>query len=200
MSQPMPYDTPHHQLRVDAGRLWSGGAATALVAVGVTVVSLLGLRAVLDIPALAPWADRVSVGYDLMSAGIAAALAAVAATGLLHLLMYSTPRAHQFFGWIAALVVAGLILRVFVGGLTLPDQLVLSALYLLVGIAITSLLRGVGSTAMRYEEREQSHRGYRYDRYDDEAYRGYRYDEGTVDDGYGDRTLRLYPSRNRYRP
>lgn len=195
MSYPMPYHSPHRQLRVDAGRLWSGGAATAFVAVGVTVVGLLGLRAVLDIPALARWEDEVMVGYDLVSAAIAAALAAVAATGLLHLLMYSTPRAHRFFGWIASLVIVGLILQVFVSGLTLPDQLVLSALYLIVGVAITSLLRGVGSTAMRYEERAEDYRGYRYD---DEPHRGYA--QGAVDDADADRTLRLYPSRNRYRP
>lgn len=189
MSQPMPYRSPHRQLRVDVGRLWSGGAATALVAVGVTVVGLLGLRAVLDVPALEPWADEVSVGYDVMSAAIAAALAAVAATGLLHLLMYSTPRAHQFFTWIASLVIVGLILQVFVSGLTLPDQLVLSALYLLVGVAITSLLRGVGGTALRYERDE----GYRSHHYED------RYADDTYGDQYGDQTLRLHPPRNHYR-
>ena len=39
---------------VDAGRLWTGGLATALVAALVALVGLLICRGLLDVPVLAP--------------------------------------------------------------------------------------------------------------------------------------------------
>lgn len=185
MGPPMPYRSSYRQLRIDAGRLWSGGAATALVAAGVTVVATLGLRALLDIPALASWEDDVTVGSDLIGASIASVVAALAATGLLHLLMYGTPRARQFFTWITSLAVAGFILQTFLSGIGLPNQIVTSVLYLLVGIAVISLLLGVARTAMRYEQ--------------DADYRYHDYGEGYRDQGYTEQTLRLHPPRGHYR-
>ena len=189
----MPYHTSSRQLRVDAGRLWSGGAATALVAVGVTIVATLALRAVMNVSVFAAWEDEITLGYELVGPSVAAVAAALAATGMLHLLMYSTPRAPQFFTWIASLFVAAFILQVFLSGTSLANQLVTSALYLLVGIAITSLLQGVARTAVRYE-RAEGHREHRTD-----GYRDYRSSEGHRPRDTFDDTLPMSSRRNHYR-
>jgi hypothetical protein len=141
------------QARVDATRLWAGGVATALVAAGVAVVGVLALRALLHVSVLAPGQWDVLVGDTTTVLPIVAALAALIATGLLHLLMATTPRAPQFFAWLVSLVVAVILLQVFVTGTTLVQEAVTSALYLLIAVATSSLLYGVGRTALRYERR-----------------------------------------------
>lgn len=165
---------PHAQRRVDVARLWAGGAATMIVAAGVAVVGMLAIDALFTLDVLQPYRDNIYVG-DKITLAIASALAALAATGLLHLLLMSAPRAHKFFAWIAGLAIVAIILQEFLTGNGLLDKLITSALYLVIGIAITSLLSGVARTAIRYD-----HRGERYGRHD-------RYGEGDtryMDTGY----------------
>ena len=55
---------------VDAGRLWAGGAATAVVAALIAVVGILLARGVFDVPVLAPkgegtWGDADTLKYAL---------------------------------------------------------------------------------------------------------------------------------------
>src|SRR5215213_9486867 len=101
-----PYEGPASsppRARVDAGRLWTGGLATAAVAALVAVVGVLIARGLFDVPVLAPTGEG-TLG-DASTAWLAglAALAALAATGLLHLLLLSTPRPGRFFTWIVGL-------------------------------------------------------------------------------------------------
>ncbi len=82
---------------VDARALWSGGAATAVVAALIALAGILVCRWLLGIPVLAPrqdgaWGDASSAGY-----AIAAAAAALAATTIMHLLLIATPRPQMFF-------------------------------------------------------------------------------------------------------
>src|SRR5439155_17087364 len=77
---------------VDAVRLWTGGAATALVAALITVVGVLLVRGIFGVPVLAPkgkgvWGDASTAWYALGAAG-----AAIVATGLMHILLLYTPR------------------------------------------------------------------------------------------------------------
>lgn len=143
-------DTPYGtRRRVDPIRIWAGGAATALVAGGVGFVGVLVIQAVFRVPGL----HRVGAdvfGIDQISLAISAAVAALLATGLLHLLMVSTPRAHKFFAWITGLFVVAVIVQELVGGAGWLEKLLISALYLVIGVAITSLLTGVGRTAVKY--------------------------------------------------
>ncbi len=77
--------------KLDAGRLWTGGLATAAVAALVAVVGVLIARGLFDVPVLAPTGEG-TLG-DASTARLAglAALAALLATGLLHLLLLTTP-------------------------------------------------------------------------------------------------------------
>src|SRR3954468_8304859 len=84
---------------VNSGRLWSGGLATALVAALIAVVGILLTRGLFGVPILAPkgngvWADPSTFWYAM-----GAACAALVATGLMHVLLISTPRPMLFFGW-----------------------------------------------------------------------------------------------------
>ena len=88
---------------VDARQLWSGGAATAVVAALIALVGILVCRWLFNIPVLAPrqdgaWGNASTAGY-----AIAAAAAALAATAIMHLLLIATPRPQMFFTWIIGL-------------------------------------------------------------------------------------------------
>jgi hypothetical protein len=134
---------------VDAGRLWTGGVATALVAALVALVGVLICRGLLDVPVLAP-TDQGTLG-DASTFRLAAlaALAALLATGLLHLLLLSTPRPLRFFTWIVTLTTVAATLAPFLTDADLDEKVATAAIYLAVGIAIGSLLSGVGRSAMR---------------------------------------------------
>jgi hypothetical protein len=147
------------QTRADAGRLWAGGAATALVAAGVALVGVLVLHRLLKAPLLSPGGLRESADYARVAFPIAAALITLLATGLLHLLMTTTPSASQFFSWITGLALALLVLQVFLGSGTLLTQIETGAFYLVVGVAIISSLLGVSRTAVRHHR----HQAYRED-------------------------------------
>src|SRR5271169_3178363 len=89
--------------RVDAKTLWSGGAATAVVAGLIALVGILVCRWLFKVPILSPsrdgaWGDASTAGYVFAAAAIA-----LAATGMMHLLLLSTPRPRMFFGFIMAL-------------------------------------------------------------------------------------------------
>jgi hypothetical protein len=134
---------------VDAGRLWTGGIATALVAALVALVGVLLCRGLLDIPVLAP-TDKGTLGNaNTARLAVLAAVAALLATGLLHLLLLSTPRPLQFFTWIVALATIAAALAPFLTDADLDVKVATAAIYLAIGIAIGSLLSGVGRSAMR---------------------------------------------------
>ncbi|MFD6415506.1 DUF6069 family protein [Streptomyces sp. NPDC060194] len=135
--------------RVDAGRLWAGGVMTALVAALTAVVALLLVRGVLGIPVFAPEGDGAMGNATTGALAGGAALAALAATGLLHLLVAATPRPERFLAWIVALVTAVLVLLPFTTDLSLEASIGTAVVYLLIGTAIGTLLSSVARSAVR---------------------------------------------------
>jgi len=134
---------------IDAGRLWTGGVATALVAALVAVVGVLIARGLFDVPVLAPSSEgSLGNASTFRLAGLAAG-AALLATGLLHLLLVSTPRPRQFFTWIVALATIAAALAPFLTDADLAEKVATSAIYVAIGVAIGSLLSGVARSAMR---------------------------------------------------
>ena len=107
---------------IDAGRLWTGGVATALVAALVAVVGVLIARGLFDVPVLAPSSEgSLGNASTFRLAGLAAG-AALLATGLLHLLLVSTPRPRQFFTWIVALATIAAALAPFLTDADLAEK------------------------------------------------------------------------------
>lgn len=143
------YESPPSLQRrgeVSAQRLWAGGIATALVTAGIAVVGVLLIRGVLEIPILSAKGGLVNEAMAVVP--ISAAVAALAATAILHLLLLTTPRPTSFFGAICAVVIAIVVLEVFLAGGNRQEQAATSLLYVALGIAVISLLSGVARTAV----------------------------------------------------
>jgi hypothetical protein len=139
------------RLKVDAVRLWTGGLATALVAALVAVIGVLIARGLFDIPVLAPTGEG-TLG-DVSTARFAglAAVAALAATGLMHLLLLSTPRPTRFFSWIVSLLTLIAALVPFVTDADLDTKVASALINLAIGIAIGSLVPAVARGATRLD-------------------------------------------------
>jgi hypothetical protein len=147
-TQPQP-----QQPTVDAGRLWAGGLATALVAALIAVLGILLTRGVFGVAILARqgagvWGDASTGWY-----AVAAALASFAATGLIHVLLLSTPRPMRFFGWVMSLATAGAVLAPFVNDASTAARLATATLNLVLGVAIGSLVAGSARSALRVGSR-----------------------------------------------
>lgn len=127
---------------IDAGRLWAGGLAVAAVAALVAIAGVVIARGVFDVPVLAPQGNGTWGDADTGLYAVAGAVGALAATGLMHLLILFTPRPRLFFGWIMALATLVAVLAPFgldIGAVALATAL----LNLALGIAIGSLTVGV---------------------------------------------------------
>ena len=139
----------HPSPKVDAGRLWTGGLATAAVAALVALVGVLIARGLFDVPLLAPTGEG-TLG-DASTAGLAglAAAAALLATGLMHLLLLSTPRPGQFFRWIMGLATLIAAITPFLTDAEANTKIATAALYVAIGATIASLISSVARSAVR---------------------------------------------------
>lgn len=135
---------------VDAGRLWSGGVLAGVVAAGVAVVGLLVVRGILDIPVLVSRSGELVSPSTWWYAG-AAFLAAVVATGLMHLLLVVAPQPFRFFGWIYGLGVAIAVLVPLTLDVGLKSKLSAALINLVIGVCIGSIVGGVGRSAFHVQ-------------------------------------------------
>lgn len=154
----MSYGTQSGEQRpsVDARRLWAGGLASALVAALIAVAGIAIARGLFDIPILAPedqgvWGDADTGWY----AAVAAA-AALLATGLVHVLMVTTPRPLRFFGWTIGLVTLVAAIMPFAADASTGSKLATALINLVLGLAIGSLVAGVARSAVRMEPRHRT--------------------------------------------
>ena len=135
--------------RVNAARLWAAGLATAVVAALVGLVGVLVVRALLRIDLYAP-RDAGAFGSSVtVVLCAAAAVAALAATGLAHLLLLSTPRPLAYLSWIIGLVTAAAVVLPFTYASGLAVALAQAVIHLVIGIAIGSLVSGAAASALR---------------------------------------------------
>jgi hypothetical protein len=137
------------QGRVDAGRLWSGGAATAVVAALVALVGVLVCRWLFNIPLLAPEKDGAYGDAHTTMVVLLAAAAALVATGLAHLLLLGTPRPLTFLTWIIGLATVLVVIVPFKTSAPLNAKVATAIVDLIIGIAIGSLLNGVAARSVR---------------------------------------------------
>ena len=137
-------------MQLDAKRLWAGGVATALVAALVALVVLLIETIGFDVVPVAPsW--LVGDGEDWTLAtrfAVTAAVSALVATALLHLLVATTPRPRAFFGWIVTLVTAAAAVTPFAIDAEQSRQFATAAAVVAVGIVVGSLLSAVLTSAL----------------------------------------------------
>jgi hypothetical protein len=135
------------RVTVDAGKLWAGGAATALVAALVAIVGLL-VAMVLGIDPLRPLLGE-GIDRPVVRFAVLAAAGALLATALMHALIYTTPRPQSFFTWIVILVTAVAALLPFLRDATIEEQAATSLIYIAVGLCIGSLVTSVAARSLR---------------------------------------------------
>jgi hypothetical protein len=143
MTEPEPEDYRPSHPRVATTQLWAGGIATAVVAALVALVGVLAARWLFSISILAP---RQAGAYgDTATTGVVlgAAAGALLATGLLHLLLVTTPRPLVFFGWILGLATVVGLLIPFSTTAPLSQKVATGLVDMVIGIAIGSLLTSV---------------------------------------------------------
>ena len=147
---PIPDGEPEpDRPRVDAGKLWPGGIATAVVAALAALVGVLVCRWLFNVPLLSPRQDGAYGDVHTTDLVLAAAAAALLATGLAHLLLLSTPRPLTFFGWIIGLATVLAVLLPFSTTAPLDTKAATAGVNLLLGIAIGSLVSGVAARSVR---------------------------------------------------
>lgn len=134
---------------LNAGRLWVGGLATALVAALIATAGILIGRGVFGVDVLAPkgdgvWGDASTGWYALGAAG-----ASLVATAVLHLLVRFAPRPMLFFGWLMALATIVAMIGPFIAEDGLGSRLYTATLNLILGVAIGTLVAGSARSALR---------------------------------------------------
>ncbi len=134
---------------VNAGRLWAGGAATAVVAALIAVVGILIARGLFGVPVLAPqqagtWGDASTAGYALAAFGTG-----LLATGLAHILLLFTPSPFVFLGWILGLCTLAAVLAPFAAGGDLAPKVTTALINAIIGAAIWSLTASTGRRSLR---------------------------------------------------
>jgi hypothetical protein len=134
---------------VDAGRLWAGGVAAGLVAALVAVVGVLVARGLFDVAVLAPAREGALGDATTLRLAALAFVAALLATGLLHLLLVAVVQPFRFFGWIMTLLTMVAVLVPFLTTAEPAEKIATAAIYLAVGVTIGSLVSGVARRAIR---------------------------------------------------
>ena len=132
-------------VRVDSRKLWSGGVASAAVAGLVALAGVLVSRWLFGLPVLAPTRDGAYGDVRTTALVLAAAASALVATGLVHLLMVSTPRPFLFFGWIVALVTTLVVVYPFSTTAPLGAKIATAAVALAIGAMIGMLVGGAAA-------------------------------------------------------
>jgi hypothetical protein len=134
---------------VNAGTLWAGGLAAALVAALAYVVGIVVTRGLFDIPMLAPATAGILGDGSTWSMAATAFVAGLLATALIHLLLIATPRPFKFFGRIVGLLTVLATVLPFTQDAELSAQVATATINLIVGTAIGSLVSGVAARSLR---------------------------------------------------
>lgn len=132
--------------RLDAARYWAGAAATVLVCALLGFAAAVIFDEVFDV-GLYPPPDALGAGDDASWAA-AAALFALLAAVVLHLLVLVAPKARMFFGWIVALTTVILAVLPFTGSPDLLAGAMTALVWVVIGIAVYSMLSGVLSRTL----------------------------------------------------
>jgi Family of unknown function (DUF6069) len=144
-----PERPPSGRPSVDAARLWAGGVATAIVACLIGLVGVLVARWLFAIPLLAPSRDGAYGDVHTTGLMLGIAAAALVATLVLHLLLLSTPRPLAFFSWIIGLATVLAVVIPLSTSAPWDAKIATAVVVAVLGIAIGSLLSGVGARSIR---------------------------------------------------
>jgi hypothetical protein len=134
---------------LDATRLWTGGLATAAVAALVGLVGTLVIRVLFEYAPVGAGATRAFGTGNAAMLCLFAAVAALAATGIAHLLMVSTPEPLSYLGWIIGLSTAAAVVLPLLSSVPTAAAVAIAVVNLVIGLAIGSLVVGTAISARR---------------------------------------------------
>jgi hypothetical protein len=134
---------------VDAGRLWAGGLATAIVAALIAIAGIVVARGIFDIPVLAPkksgtWGDADTMTYALAAFGVG-----LLATALMHGLLLATASPFAFFGWIFGLATLVAVLAPFAISADVAPKVATAVINGVIGIGVWSLTSSTAHRSLR---------------------------------------------------
>lgn len=146
---------PDTRYGVDAGRLWAGGVATAVVAALAAVAGLLIARGLFHAVVLAPkgdgiWGNASTAGYALGAAG-----AAIVATALVHLLCLAVPAPGTFFQWIMVLITLIAVVVPLTLTVSLNTKVATAIINLALGLIITLVIHTMAMSARTLHRRKR---------------------------------------------
>jgi hypothetical protein len=152
---PQDYPPPAPvRTEVNIGRLWAGGVAAAVVAALIALVGLLVARALFQLAALSPKRYGEFGDDSTLQLCVFAAVAAILATALVHLLLVSTPSPLSYFGWIVGLLTVAAVVAPFLTSSSLPIRLAEAVIHLVIGVAIGGLVSNAAASASRLALRD----------------------------------------------
>ena len=131
------------RLTVEAGRLWGGGLAAALVAALVALAGVLVLQGVLDIRLSRPLLLLNTAGSFAADYAVTGFALALVATGLAHALVVMTPRPRLFFNWIVGVATVCGAAVPFALDTETASQVATATLNVILGVCIGSLIGAV---------------------------------------------------------
>ena len=123
---------------LNVSRLWAGGVATAVVAALIALVGVLVVRTVFRVAGYDT--SGVAVDGSTVVLCLVAAFAALAATGLAHLLLNTTPRPLTYLSWIVGLATAVAVAMPLVTEDSIVLALAKAVVHLLIGTTIGMLI------------------------------------------------------------
>lgn len=152
--QRQPAAPPPRRGAVDARRLWTGGVATAIVAIGLTIVGFLIIHGLLHLTVLGIWPDSGAVSTpSVFGYASVAALAALVATAVMHLFLLGVPRPRFFFAWVGALCTAIWVILPLTVPASTATKAATALLNLVIGIAITAIVHSMAAYSSRAANR-----------------------------------------------
>jgi hypothetical protein len=134
---------------LNAGKLWAGGLATALVAALIAIGGILVGRGLFDVDVLAPKGAGVWGGARTGWYAFGAGVASLIATAIVHLLILFAPRPMLFFGWLISMATLVGMAAPFFSDQDQASRIYTATLNLILGIAIGSLVAGSAHAAIR---------------------------------------------------
>ena len=140
-----PHERPTRRLELDERRFRAAGLATSFVAALIAVVGVVIARGVFKIPLFGPadtgvWGSAPTIALAFVAFGCG-----LLATGLLFLLLRTTPSPITYFGWIVGLLTAvAAVIPLTMGsdfGVKVASALINAAIGIAIGALTTSAAR-----------------------------------------------------------
>lgn len=143
---------------IAAGRLWAGGFAAAVVVACLAVVGLLIAHGLFGVAVVALKSDGRWSDVDTPTYAIIAAVAALVATGLMHLLSLATLTPGRLFGWIMVLLTVAAVVLPLTLTVETSTKIATALINLILILAITMIVSNMSASARTLYRRKRAHR------------------------------------------